>query len=118
MANKKPAKKQPAKKQAQKKAPAKKAPAKKQAVKKAAKKAQPKKETPKKAQPKKQATTTAASVHITYTPPAGSSMIDTANQTAYKVTEAVTRAVDTTIIRVQDVAKKTLRQRMLAWFKR
>lgn len=114
MANKKPAKKQPAKKQAQKKAPAKKAPAKKQA----AKKAQLKKETPKKAQPKKQATTTAASVHITYTPPAGSNIIDTANQTAYKVTEAVTRAVDTTIIRVQDVAKKTLRQRMLAWFKR
>lgn len=114
MADKKPAKKQPAKKQAQKKAPAKKAPAKKQA----AKKAQPKKAQPKKAEPKKKTTATAASVHITYTPPTSSSMVDVANQTAYKVTEAVTRAVDTTIIRVQDVAKKSLRQRMLSWFKR
>lgn len=109
MANKKPAKKQPAKKQAQKKAPAKKQAAKKQPA---------KKQPAKKAEPKKKATTTAAvGVNITYTP-GKASISDTANETAYKVTEALTRAVDTTIIRVQDVAKKTLRQRMLAWFKR
>lgn len=102
-------KKQP-KKQAVKKAPAKKTAAKKQPAKKQAKKAEPKKKARKTA-------TAAVDVNITYTPSA-SNIMSTANETAYKVTEAVTKAVDTTIIRVQDVAKKTLRQKMLAWFKR
>ena len=112
MANKKPAKKQPAKKQAQKKAPAKKAVAKKQPAKKAVAKPQAKKSA------KKTSSTTAeveVSINVT---PGPSGLANMANETAYKVTEAAIRAVDTTIIRVQDVAKKTLRQRMLNWFKR
>ena len=122
MANKQPAKKQPAKKQAQKKAPEKKAVAKKQPAKKAVTKKQPAKKQAAKKQEKKStkktsSTTAEVGVSINVTPvPSG--LANTANETAYKITEAAIKAIDTTIIRVQDVAKKTLRQRMLNWFKR
>lgn len=124
MANKKPAKKQPAKKQAAKKSPAK--PAKKQATKKAAakkavaKKAQPKKQAAKKTAAKPKSTTAnTADIEVTFAyTPSPVNLATTANQTAYHVAESVLKAVDTTVVRVQDVAHKTLRQRMLAWFKR
>lgn len=124
MANKKPAKKQPAKKQPAKKATAKKSTAKKPAAK-PAKKQPAKKAAVKKAQPKKQsakpkATTSNTSefeVTFAYTP-SPVNIITTANQTAYDIAESAKKAIDSTVVRVQDVAGKTLRQRMLAWFKR
>lgn len=119
MANKKPAKKQPAKKQAAKKSPAK--TAKKQPAKKAAvKKAQPKKQAAKKLPAKpKTSTANTADLEITFAyTPTPVNITTTANQTAYQIAESVLNTVDSTVVRVQDVAQKTLRQRMLAWFKR
>jgi hypothetical protein len=119
MANKKPSKKQPAKKQPAKKQPAKTAetqPAKKAAV----KKAQPKNQASKKSSAKpKTSTDITAELEVTFAyTPSPVNITTTANQTAYQITESVLNAVDSTVVRVQDITQKTLRQRMIAWFKR
>lgn len=116
---KKPAKKAPAKKQVQKKQPAKKAPAKKTAKKAAAPKAT---QAPrKKAQSAstiqtRSAKTSGASVDVKVT--ANVPSREETMELLAKVAERASSNMSATVVRANDVVNKTLRQRMLAWFKK
>lgn len=120
MSQKKPAKKAPAKKQAPKKSTAKKQepkkaakkPAKKAAVKKAP--AAPKRPKPASTIQTQSAKTAAASVEITYSTPSR----EETRALLEKVAERATSTAVSSVVRANDVVNKTLRQRMLAWFKK
>ena len=118
MSQKKPAKKAPAKKQAPKKSTAKKQepkkPAKKAAVKKAQAPAAPKRPKPASTIQTQSAKTAAASVEITYSTPSR----EETRALLEKVAERATSTAVSSVVRANDVVNKTLRQRMLAWFKK
>ena len=103
--SKKPAKKQPAKKQPAKKQPAKKQPAKKAAQKPAQPRKRPEPKNVIKTQPATATSTTGANVTVTITTP---------DFDAKKIAESVS----STVVRANDIASKTLRERVLRWFKR
>lgn len=119
MASKKPSKKQAAKKQAPKK-PAKKQVAKKQAVKKtAAKKQAAKKPTKKSATPAKKKSAKAKpelKVNARYMS-SSADLSKTINDSVFAVASAASKEAKSQVIRVEDVVKKSLRERMLSWFK-
>ncbi len=110
-------KKQAPKKQATKKAPAKKAAAKSPAKKKP-QSTKPKAQAQKKVAPRKATTELLIEIQTPHTPQEVAKAINTATQTAYSVFDDAKKSISSTVVRVDDIARKTLRQKMLAWFKR
>ena len=117
---KKPAKKAPAKKQAPKKQAAKKAtekkPVKKAVAKKAAPTSTPKRKPAASVVQTRSAKTSGASVDVTVT--ANVPSREEARELLAKVAERAQSNISSTVVRANDVVNKTLRQRMLAWFKK